>query len=467
MAKKNNKVVSKPKTTKEIPTPKEEVIIETVTQEETDPKKNVNVTNINGNNMLGTTKSSLDANHRVELIGLANDVFRKDPDAVRRYGTETVEVMNEIIAAGIISSIADEAMFGETTFSAVLKHQLYPQLVVTAKNMGIKLPDIKSLPVDKEGNVKIEKEQIKINKEAKETLKKEKEIEEEKPELDPVKVANMDDEALRKALEYILITGPKTSRVKDTLVKTVDFMRTYAMTIADKAENAAEAKLKYDDYTTGQWLEMAFSHVKPTFLFNGIGRGLVSTIGLEKAPVTAFCIMRKSMTKDDGTVEWDDQSIADATKAIVKLVATNCIEKEQKDLDALDEKAKDYNSVKEKYQSSISHYQDIIDYLEHPDGGIIPNLIDGVESGDPVLEKIYTRVQDRYYPNKKRENYKNLDNNVKTRIGLILNMFKEAGTEDMNYNESDLTELVMYSEEELAEIKKQKLEESEEETKND
>ena len=467
MAKKNNKVVNKPKTTKEIPTPTEEVIIETVAQEEVDPKKNVNVTNINGKNMLGTTKSSLDANHRVELIGLANDVFRKDPDAVRRYGTETVEVMNEIIAAGIISSIADEAMFGETTFSAVLKHQLYPQLVVTAKNMGVKLPDIKSLPVDKEGNVELKKEQIKINKEAKETLKKEKEIEEEKPELDPVKVANMDDEALRKALEYILITGPKTSKVKDTLVKTVDFMRTYAMTIADKAENAAEAKLKYDDYTTGQWLEMAFSHVKPTFLLNGIGRGLVSAIGLEKAPITAFCIMRKSMTKDDGTVEWDDQSIADATKAIVKLVATNCIEKEQKNLEALDEKAKDYNSVKEKYQSSISHYQDIIDYLEHPDGGIISNLIDGVESGDVVLEKIYTKVRDRYYPNKKREDYKNLDNNVKTRIGLILNMFKEAGTEDMNYNESDLTELVMYSEEELAEIKKQKLEESKEETKND
>ena len=464
MARKNNNLAAKSKTQqkpKTVVPPIEETVIETVAAEDVNPSK------ITTKNIVGTTKSHLDANHRVDLMNLAHKMFKEDPDAGRKYTVDFLDSMDKILAAGIVSALADEAAFGEGSFSVVLSHAMYPQLVIAAKEMGVTLPSIKNLPVNKEGKVEVKKEQIKVGKEAKEELRKEKEIVDEKPELDPVKVANMDDEALNKALSYLLIQGPKTSKIKDTLVSVVDFMRTYSMTIADKAENAAEAKLKYDDYTTGQWLEMAFSHVKPTFLLHGIGRGLVSTIGLEKSPITAFCIMRKSMTKDDGTVEWDDQSIADATKAIAIFVANDCIAKEKANLNALDPKAKDYKDVKVKYEASIAHYEDCINWITNNDSGIVENMIEGVENDDPILSKIYQRVRDRYYPNKSREMFKNLDINVQQRAGIILNLFKEEGTRNLNYSETNISELVQYTKEELEEKRKAAVETAQEEKKED
>ena len=464
MAKKNGNLAAKQKTQqkpKTVVPPTEETIVETVAAEAVNPTK------MTAKNMAGTTHSSLDANHRVDLLSLAHKMFKEDPDAPRKYTVDFLDSMDKIMAAGIVSALADEAAYGEGSFSVILNHTMYPQLVIAAKEMGITLPNVKNLPVNEEGKVEVSKEQIRMSKEAKEELKKEKEIIDEKPELDPVKVANMDDEALNKALSYLLIQGPKTSKIKDTLVSVVDFMRSYSMAIADKADNAAEAKLKYDDYTTGQWLEMAFSHVKPTFLLHGIGRGLVSTICLEKSPITAFCIMRKSMTKDDGTVEWDDQSIADATKSIAIFVAKDCIAKEKANMEALDPKAKDYKDIKAKYEAAIQHYESCIEWITSNDSGIVENLITGLENDDPVLSKIYQRIRDRYYPNKSREVFKNLDTNVQQRAGIILNMFKEEGTRNLNYSETNISELVQYTKEELEEKRKAAVEAAQEEKKEE
>lgn len=470
MAKKNNNIAAKKKTTtaaKPVTPPAEETVIETVS---TDENKTVNVSQFTPKNVVGSSRSALDANHKVDLLTLTHKFFKEDPDSGRKYTLGFLDAIDKILAAGIVSALADEAAFGEGSFSMVLNHTMYPQLVVAAKEMGVTLPAAKSLEVKNDGTVEIQKEQVKLDKNVKEELKKEKEIVDENPELDPEKVANLDEEALRKALSYILITGPKTTKVKDTLCNVVDFMRKYRMALAKKAENAADAMLKYDDYTTGQWLDDAFSYVKPTFLLHGIGRGFVSCTSLEKSPVSAFCILRRSLTKDDGTVEWDDQSIADAVKSITIFVAKNCIEQEQKNLDALDPKAKDYKDVSKKYKASIQHYNDCISYLENT-GNIVESLVQGVEDGDPVLEKIYQRVRDRYYPGKSREVFKNLDENVAMQTGIILNMFKAPGTRNLNYDESKLSELVQYTKEELEAKKKAELEakqaEQEQETKND
>lgn len=472
MAKKNSGIPTQKKTqqkpqAKTVVPPTEETTVETIVPEE---EKKVNISQATTKNLVGQTRSALDANHRVDLLGLAHKIFKEDPDAQRKFSLEFLDAMDTILAAGVVSALADEATFGEGSFSVVLQHKLYPQLVVTAKEMGVTLPAPKNLPPAADGTVTIEKEQVKVSKEAKEELKKEKAIEEEKPELDPKKVADMDEDALRKALSYILITGPKTTKVKDTLLRTVDFMRNYRMALADKAENAAEAKLKYDDYTTGQWLDDAFSFVEPTFLMHGIGRGMVSTVSLEKSPISAFMIMRRSLTKEDGTVEWDDQSIADAVKSIVTFVANNIIKQETKNMNSLDPKAKDYKETKKKYEASIIHYEDCIKYLTEADD-IVENLIDGVDKKDIVLSKIYERIRNSYYPGKGRAMYKNLDENIVQRAGIILNMFREPGTRNPLYIETNISDLVQYTAEELKEIEKAALEakkaEKEAETKND
>lgn len=449
----SNKVNNKP-----VEAPAETVVVETVekpkTAEQAENTGAVNTTQINAKNLVGKTNSSLDANHRVDLLNLADDIFRKDPDAERKFSLELREGVNAIVAAGVVAAIADEAVYGNSTFSAVLNHTMYPQLVVAAKDMGITLPNIKALPVDKDGNVEIEGNKVKVSKAAKEQIVEEHAIEEEKPELDPVKVASMSEEDLKKALQYLLIVGPKKSNIKTTLTSVVDFMRAYRMTMADKAENAAEAKLKYDDYTVDQWLMDAFSYVKPTFLLHGIGRGLITMASLDKSPISSFCILRKSLTDPETqNPVWDDQSIADAVKAIIYLVANNAIADEQKNLDALDKKAKDYKDVSEKYKNSIQHYRDVLGYVTNPDPEIISSMVEKMDKDkDPVAIKIYNRVKDQYYPNVARGGFKNIDYNIIQRCGIICNMFKPIEDQDGKYAEVNLHDLVAYTTEEIKEM---------------
>ena len=269
MAQKNKNITTKKtkKSVKPVEAPVEQTVVETVVEK---PEEKVNTTNITTKNMVGRVNSSLDANHRVDLLNLADDIFRKDPDAERKFTLEIRDSVNAIVAAGVVAALADESVYGTSTFSAVLNHAMYPQLVIAAKEMGVTLPNVKALPVNEKDEVIVESDKIKVSKDAKKKLQEEHAIEDKKPELDPVKVADMGEEALKEALQYLLIVGPKKTNIKNTLVSVVDFMRTYRMTMADKAENVAEAKLKYDGYTVDKWLMDAFSYVKPTFLLHGI-----------------------------------------------------------------------------------------------------------------------------------------------------------------------------------------------------
>lgn len=477
MAQKNKNIATKKtkKSVKPVEAPVEQTVVETVEQPTTPkekPEESTNATNITTKNMVGRVNSSLDANHRVDLLNLADDIFRKDPDAERKFTLEIRDSVNAIVAAGVVAALADESVYGTSTFSAVLNHAMYPQLLIAAKEMGVTLPNVKSLPVNEKEEVILESDKIKVSKDAKKKLQEEHAIEEEKPELDPVKVADMGEEALKKALQYLLIVGPKKTNIKNTLVGVVDFMRTYRMTMADKAENVAEAKLKYDGYTVDKWLMDAFSYVKPTFLLHGIGRGLITMASLAKSPVSSFCILRRTLTDPETNKPvWDDQSIADAVKAIVYLVASNAIADEQKNLDALDKKAEDYKDVSEKYKTSIDHYKKILEYVSNPDFDVINTLVQKMDDEkDPTATKIFTHVKDQYYPDKSRNGYKNLDYDVVQRAGIITNLFITEADRNEDYNEVNIQELVAYTTEEIKEMReaeaKAKAEAKKEESKN-
>lgn len=477
MAQKNKNIATKKtkKSVKPVEAPVEQTVVETVEKPTTPkekPEESANATNITTKNMVGRVNSSLDANHRVDLLNLADDIFRKDPDAERKFTLEIRDSVNAIVAAGVVAALADESVYGTSTFSAVLNHAMYPQLLIAAKEMGVTLPNVKSLPVNEKEEVILESDKIKVSKDAKKKLQEEHAIEEEKPELDPVKVADMGEEALKKALQYLLIVGPKKTNIKNTLVGVVDFMRTYRMTMADKAENVAEAKLKYDGYTVDKWLMDAFSYVKPTFLLHGIGRGLITMASLAKSPVSSFCILRRTLTDPETNKPvWDDQSIADAVKAIVYLVASNAIADEQKNLDALDKKAKDYKDVSEKYKTSIDHYKKILEYVSNPDFDVISTLVQKMDDEkDPTATKIFTHVKDQYYPDKSRNGYKNLDYDVVQRAGIITNLFITEADRNEDYNEVNIQELVAYTTEEIKEMReaeaKAKAEAKKEESKN-
>ena len=60
-----------------------------------------------GKDALKTTSSALDANHRVDLLSLAHKMFKEDPDAPRKYTVDFLDSMDKIMAAGIVSALAE------------------------------------------------------------------------------------------------------------------------------------------------------------------------------------------------------------------------------------------------------------------------------------------------------------------------------------------------------------------------
>lgn len=409
-----------------------------------------NMSQFTTQNAVGSTASRLSADSRVTLLNLADDIFRKDPNATQRFGLQVCESINQIVAAGVVSALADEAAFSDGTFATVLKSSMYPQLVVAAQDMGIKLPTIKALPSgEEEGTVVIESGQVKVSKETKTKLKEEREIIEKgdsgEIELDPKKVAELGEEELVKALTYHIASKGKTSRnTKDMLTGVVDFMREYRMALANKADNTVEAMEKYDNRTMREWLQDIFQYVEPTVLMSGIGRGMKTLIMRDKSPISAFIILRNSLIdKESGAVVWDDQSIADAVFAIVELMCNKEIAAEQKAIEALDSKAEGYKEIVEKHNKVIADNETILGYINDISYDICERYNTPEGDKDENLQKVYGQLMKMYHPmcDCRGGHFVNLNENLRQRAGIILNLFRSPSVANKNYNEVNILDV--------------------------
>lgn len=468
MSKKTNPVESKAKKTPKKPTTPPVTVAET--EEVIIPTGGVTA-----KDLAGSTGGKLSPDGRVHLLQLADDIFRKDPNAERRFGIELTESVNHIVAAGVLSSMVDEALYGDSSFTAVLRGSVYPQLVLVAHDMGIKLPDIKALPVNENGEVELPSTQIGVTAETKKKVKEEHEIQTKgnagEIELDPVKVAKLDEEALKNALSYLLITGSKQQKnVKDYLTTCVDFMRAYRMAKADSAEKPAQVKDELDSRSTYEWLMDVFSYIKPTHIASGIGTGMKWLIQDEHCGVSAFLILRKSLTDSNtGEVCWDDQSIADAARAIVEWKCTDIIKGERAKIEALDKKSPNYKENLKGLEDSIAAFEKVLYEMSNPSFEMIDMLPDLVESGNETACKMAGRIRLAYYPETKdapSSNYKNLRENLRQRAGIIANMFRDPGTINQEYSVANLTDLVEYTDEEKEELRKEEAKKKKEESKN-
>lgn len=476
---KNNKNNQKPASKKQNP-PVENVEVEVVNNaNETNPP--TNMSQFTANNAVGSTNSQLDANHRVQLLDLADRVFNR-PGAEKVFTLDLRENVNAIVAAGVVSALADEAAFGNSTFSAVLKSSMYPQLVVTAKDMGIKLPEMKALCVKEDGTVEVNSNEVKVSKETKEQMKKEKEVvaagDAGDIELDPEKVAELDEEALVKALKYLFITSFQRGKVgvKATIENTVDFMQKYRTALAKKAENSEEAIANYNSRTMYEWLADISKYVEPTMISKGIGMGLVALVDIESSPLSAFLTLREALCdKETKKPAWSDQEIADATRFFIEFICKNEIEKERKAIDNLDSKQKDYKSIVVKHEEVIANYEKRISYVTNFSFDICEKMC--TEEGDktPFIVKASNRIKEQYYPECDKavpnSRYTGLDENLRQRSGIILNLFRAPGNYHQNYSEANLTNIEIMSIEDWqkmqAEAKKQATAEKKAESKKD
>ena len=316
--------------------------------------------------------------------------------------------------------------------------------------MGITFLE-KALPApDKDGNVTITKEAIKVSKETKEEIKKEAKATENIPELDPKKITSEED--LKKALRYIMITDPKKGKIHQMLTHTVDFIRAYRMEEAHNAENTVEAMENLDNRTTGEWLHDAFSLVTPTLLMRGIGGGMANTVGLSKSPIVAFFILRRYFDLED-TNTWNDQDVASAVKEIVRLVTTSRIEENRKDLALAKGEKKDDNVIK-KYEEAIAHHEEILKNIVSPDKSVVENLLANKENGDTEANRIYRKIREYYFPKATGTLYKNLDYNIVQYAGIITNLFRDSMDKIEGYELSNILELTPMSKEEIEALQK-------------
>lgn len=455
---KNNKNNKKPaaKTAPKVdPAPKvENPVVETVQTEvvnEDGTKKTVETI------AAGKGSASLSLDGQVKLLDLASRRFVENPNAEGKYGKEFVDSMDRLTAAGIVAVFADVAANDTSQFAYVINKSCYPALVSAAKSIGVTLPDVKLLaaPVDNNGNVNenavvVKTEQIKVSEETKKQAQEEKKIAEQGTagniELDPKKVAHMSEEDLKNALTYILVTNLKKHKSpKNALIEAVDFMQAYRLELAEQAENAGEAKEKIAERSMYEILTDAFKYVKPTIHLKGIGTGMHDIMVEAGSVLPAFLILRNHMTdKGADKPDWDDQSIADATRALIEIIANERIETAKGLLEGLDSKDKDAKAKKAAYEREIKDNEDILKELSNVS-------FDFLDSGNEAVTKAFGRILAQYYKDvdvAERPRYDNLEANLKMQAGIILNLFRTPGNKNQNYDESNLLEIKKISLEE-------------------
>lgn len=402
---------------------------------------------------------------QVQAMALARKVFVDETRPEFMFPVEVGQKVNKIVAVGILCVLADHAVNGDGSFARVLETQAYPVLLDAAKDLNITLPDIKALPAGKEdGTVRLDAKQVKVTKETKEQLQREKKIREaEKPELDPTKIVSEED--VKKALEYMFVSsGGK--RLPQLLTEAIDFMKKFRMHQAEQAENTDEAKARFANYNSGNWLDEVFKYFMPPVFFAGIGRGMATVTDIEKSPIHAFVIFRDAIKdKQTGEPVFDDQEIAYCVKSIVKWVCDTNIASNQKAIDNLD--AEKNKSEIEKCEAQIAKYNNILTYITSPSSDEADTLLENVgtkfdEGGHQLTGECqaanatYNRICKTYYGKQlSSADYKNLDVNIQQYAGCILNLFRDAGSQLQNYSISNIADLEERSEEEKEAIVKE------------
>ena len=410
---------------------------------------------------------TLSADGKVRLLDLARRTFVEETRPHLQFPKETQVSINRIVAVGILCSIADHVVDGDDTFAQVMQQQGYTALVKAAEDLGYKIPDIKALPVTKDGQVQLSASQVEIPEDKKEELKREKQIRTaEKPELDPEKIESEED--LKKALEYMFVARGSKNLGK-LLTSTVDFMKKFRSHQAEAAENTDEAKARYANYNYGDWLDDIFSYFKPTIFFQGIGRGMESVIAVEKNPIHAFVIFRDAIVdKETKKPVLADEDIASCVKSIVKWICNTNIASNKKAIENLDPK-KNKKEI-ETCENSIAKYNKSLAYVTDPSFDEVDHLLENIGShfdeGGTLTEECqranatFNRVCKTYYGEQlSTADYNNLEENIQQYAGCIINLFRDAGSQLANYKLANITELSKCTDEERQErLKKAKKE---------
>lgn len=458
---KNNKPANKGKV---VPPAPEKKTVETVEPEViNDKKKEMNVIDADGlrKELMNPSQSTLDANHRVDLLNGLDRHFMQ-PNAASKLGIsqETVDKVNAFTAHGWVAAAAFEMMYSQSEFATTLRVAQLPAFIEAAADMNIVI-DQKALPApSEEGTVQIPSTAIKPSKEAKEQIKKEHDVLVKKPEVDPTKIDS--EEALKEAILFIMADRQNTI---EKITDSIDFYRSYLLIQAEKSEKPEEVKKSINDKSNVALFEEISKLVHDCpLVITGIGSKMGMFTGTTKSPISAFCMLRNAAkNRKTGEYSLTDQEVADLTRIIVVWTTNLKIEKYEKNIEDHEKNLAELNKNKkanaagiedvkgkiESCKNSIEHLKEIISCVTNPSSEVVDTLNDKYAEKDRAAQSIFKQILEGYYLDldSEKADITDIKHNVQQRAGIIVNLFRDATTPLTEYNEANLTEMPIKEEE--------------------
>lgn len=190
--------------------------------------------------------------------------------------------------------------------------------------------------------------------------------------------------------------------------------------------------------------------------------------GSTKSPIVAFCMLKSSATnRKTGECELSDNEVADYTRAIITWVNelsienyTTRIAEHKKNLAILKKDAKknaegikDVEGKIESCKNSIAHCKEIIDMLTNASTDTVDSLIadyaDAKSDNNRAARIVFQKVFETYYSDVdlEKNDIATVKHNVQQRAGIIVNLFRDPTTPNLEYNEANLTEMVLVAKE--------------------
>lgn len=417
------------------------------------------------------TARGLDPNRTVDLLSLSHSYFHDADDAAKRYGIkkEVAETMDKCTAIGVMTMFAQEVALADTPWSRTMRPAVLENMAEVAKEIGVTI-NLKSLPApDKNGNVTITQENVKVSAETKKKLKEEKEVLDNGPEVDVDKIENKLQ--LRKSLLFFL---SERQNYLENIQKAISLYAAYL-----EKEKADATK----GMTRIQLLHGVIELVgEAPIVMNGIGSFLYTVTSTSKSPISAFCHLKNTVTdRKTGKCDYDDQFIADVVREIIiwkanikKAETKKSIEAVEKNLEVLkkDEK-KNETAIKDQEErlETLKHNLEVFDvtikYVISPDDDVVESFLDKCKEKDATAMKIFKSLRESLYRGVDLHGVKqdSLVNNMKMQAGVITNLFRDPLCQMVNYKPSEIPELQFMSKEELEATEKEvaKAEEAKEE----
>ena len=412
-------------------------------------------------------RMSLDS--KVTMARLINDEWLHGNNVSGDVKENSMALRDAYMADAIVTDIAQ----GHSLVSRIIgtDESKYAQTRLVLANMGIALPDFKSLPQPSEEELAAQginllpTETRVINVEAKDVDKKA--VEQKKKEIEVAKKAITDpskietQEQLHDALSALMASTLNSP--DERIQRAINFYQSYLKIQANKIEKEDEKKAELERVNNIARIDLLTEITEiigdSPFIFGGIGKIYRDQTAQTGSPIAAFCLHRRSATNNKtGKVAHDDQFIADIVKTIITWTCNSVIsganqtiaEQKRAIENRKDDKthAAAANEIIRQMEKKIADQEIVLNIVKNPSFDIVDKLAENValnneeEPAYRSARRLIKNVMDTYHKDidVTTVDPESLINNCAQRGGVILNMFRDPLAKNSNYSEANISE---------------------------